>query len=145
MAEGCIEDISCLKSDTAVPVDCISAYLEAAGLAVEKILPGARPLPFGHLGDGNIHYNVRRPEQMDHDTFLTSWPELTAAIETEAMRLGGTISAEHGLGRLKSRRYGAVADAVELDLMRKLKTCLDPDDLMNPGIYPGSGCEIGTR
>ncbi len=139
VAEGCIEDISCLKSDTAVPVDCISAYLEAAGLAVEKILPGARPLPFGHLGDGNIHYNVRRPPQMDHEMFRTSWPELTAAIEAEAIKLGGTISAEHGLGRLKSGRYGTVADAVELDLMYRLKNCLDPGGLMNPGIYSESG------
>ena len=139
VAEGCVEDISCLKSDTAVPVDCISAYLEATERAVKRILPAARPLPFGHIGDGNIHYNVRRPLQMEHETFRNSWPELTAAIEAEAIKLGGTISAEHGLGRLKNARYGAVTDDTELELMHRLKTCIDPENLMNPGIYPVSG------
>lgn len=138
MAAGCIEDVSCLKSDTAVPVDCISNYLEATGVAIENILPGAVPLPFGHLGDGNIHYNVRRPSKMDHETFRSRWPDLTAAIEVEALKSGGTISAEHGLGRLKARRYEKAADVVELGLIQRLKACLDPADLMNPGIYSGS-------
>jgi FAD/FMN-containing dehydrogenase len=90
-------------------------------------------VPFGHLGDGNIHFNVQRPEDMSADTFKNHWPDLIDAIVKVSLSLDGTISAEHGIGRTKQRIFSKTSAEVELKLMRALKAAIDPDELMNPG------------
>lgn len=132
-----IEDKSCLKSDAAVPVSQVPAFLRNAGRAVLAHLPGTRLTPFGHLGDGNVHFNLVRPVGMAPDAFRARWHDLTMVIATEALNLGGTISAEHGIGRLKRAEFLKVSDSVSLELMRKIKQSFDPAARMNPGIVLG--------
>ncbi|MGO4852859.1 FAD-binding oxidoreductase [Phaeovulum sp. W22_SRMD_FR3] len=133
IAGALIEDKSCLKSDTAVPVSQVPAYMENTARAVSGFLPGIRPVPFGHLGDGNVHFNLLRPEDMAPDIFRGHWHALTVILAQEAMKLGGTLSAEHGIGRLKRAEFEALADPVALDLMRRLRRAMDPAGRMNPG------------
>lgn len=129
-----IEDRSSLKSDTAVPVSAVPAFIANTDAALIAAMPGAKGAAFGHLGDGNIHYNVVRPADMDPDIFRSHWKTLSKVIETEALKLNGTICAEHGVGRLKRESFKSVADAVELDVMDELKTAIDPNRAMNPGV-----------
>jgi len=128
-----IEEKDSLKTDTAVAVDQVPAFIEQAAEAVQSALPGAVCVPFGHAGDGNVHFNVCRPATMTDEGFRALWPKLSHMIEKTALGLGGTISAEHGLGRLKRADFSAFADPVERELMQQLKTLLDPDGRMNPG------------
>lgn len=129
-----LEDKSGLKSDTAVPVSRVPAFIENAGRAVTARLPEAVIAPFGHLGDGNVHFNVMRPSGMAPDTFRALWHDLEGIIADETLALGGTISAEHGIGRLKRHSLQAHIDPVQMDLMRRVKNTLDPDWKMNPDV-----------
>ena len=122
-----------IKHDISVPLGSVPALIEQAGAAVEKLIPGARPVPFGHLGDGNIHYNVNQPEDADKAGFLARWDEVNAVVFAIVARYGGSISAEHGIGVLKRELLPGVKDPVELELMRSLKRALDPDGILNPG------------
>jgi len=122
-----------IKHDISVPVGSVPALIEQAGAAVEKLVPGARPVPFGHLGDGNIHYNVSQPVGADERAFLDRWEEVNAVVHAIVAKLGGSISAEHGIGVLKRELLPGVKDPVELELMRSLKRALDPDGILNPG------------
>ena len=90
-----------IKHDVAVPVARVPEFIARANQLVELMIPGARPVPFGHLGDGNIHYNVSQPPSMDRAVFLANWEALNAAVHEIVLDLGGSISAEHGIGRLK--------------------------------------------
>ncbi|MBZ0215115.1 MAG: hypothetical protein K8F25_01055, partial [Fimbriimonadaceae bacterium] len=122
---------------TAVPVSAVPDFIKKASDAVLDILPEADCVPFGHLGDGNIHFNVRKPAAMSDDVFRRLWPSLSQAIEKSALDLGGTISAEHGIGRLKQSDFSAFSSPAELQLMTRLKRMLDPAEVMNPGaIFP---------
>ncbi len=122
-----------IKHDISVPVAAVPAFIAEANAAVEKLIPGARPLPFGHLGDGNIHYNVVQPAGADKAAFLKRWDEVNAAVFEVVARHGGSISAEHGIGVLKRDLLPKVKDPVALDLMRALKRTLDPKGILNPG------------
>ena len=122
-----------IKHDVSVPVSKVPAFLAAADAAVERLMPGARFVSFGHLGDGNIHYNISQPLGMDKETFLASWNEVNDVVFDVVARFEGSISAEHGIGRLKAFRMPAIKSAVELDLMRQMKTTLDPLNILNPG------------
>jgi FAD/FMN-containing dehydrogenase len=133
IAGALIEEKSCLKSDTAVPVSQVPTYMENTARAVEAFLPGVRPVPFGHLGDGNVHFNLLRPLDMEPEVFRTHWHALTVILAKEAMKLGGTLSAEHGIGRLKRAEFEELVDPVSLDLMRRIRKMMDPDGRMNPG------------
>ena len=133
IAGALIEDRSCLKSDTAVPISQVPTYMENAARAVEAHLPGTRPTPFGHLGDGNVHFNLLRPLDMEPEAFCGHWHALTMILANEAMKLGGTLSAEHGIGRLKREEFEEMADPVAIDLMRRIRTMMDPSGRMNPG------------
>lgn len=138
LAVAQVEDPGNLKNDTSVPVGAIPDFIDRASAAVARLVPDVRPIPFGHIGDGNIHFNLSRPLAMPPDAFVAHWPALIQAIENIAVSLGGSISAEHGLGQLKRDTLGRYKSATELDLMRRLKRTLDPDDLMNPGkVLPG--------
>jgi FAD/FMN-containing dehydrogenase len=122
-----------IKHDISVPVGSVPTLIEQADAAVEKLVPGARPVPFGHLGDGNIHYNVSQPLGADRQKFLDRWKEVNAAVHAIVAKLGGSISAEHGIGVLKRELLPGVKDPVELELMRSLKRALDPNGILNPG------------
>jgi D-lactate dehydrogenase (cytochrome) len=97
------------------------------------LIPGARPLPFGHLGDGNIHYNVSQPIGADKADYLRRWDEMNAVVFAVVKKFGGSISAEHGVGVMKRDLLPSVKDPVALDLMRSIKHLLDPKGILNPG------------
>lgn len=129
-----VEDRSSLKSDTAVPVSNVPAFIANTDAALTARLPGVHNAAFGHLGDGNVHFNVVRPDHMDGPAFKAHHKALSKVIEAEALKLDGTISAEHGVGRLKRDSFLANAEPAEKDLMRRLKSAIDPDNAMNPGV-----------
>ena len=123
-----------IKHDIAVPVSQVPAFIEATDPIVQRIAPGARMVTFGHLGDGNLHYNVMAPEGGDPADFLRQYQaSVTAAVHDSVHAHRGTISAEHGLGQFKREASAHYKSPVELALMRAVKTALDPLGLMNPG------------
>ncbi len=122
-----------IKHDVSVPVAAVPQFIAEADAVVAALVPGARPVPFGHLGDGNIHYNVSQPVGADRAAFLARWGEVNSAVDKVVLKLGGSISAEHGIGRLKRESLVKVKDPVALDLMRGVKQMLDPKGIMNPG------------
>jgi FAD/FMN-containing dehydrogenase len=122
-----------VKHDVSVPIAAVPEFLEQADAAVEKLIPGVRPVPFGHAGDGNIHYNVSQPVGADKEAFLARWYEINAVVHGVAAKLGGSISAEHGIGVMKRDLLPGVKDPVALELMRTLKRTLDPNNVLNPG------------
>ncbi len=127
-----------IKHDVAVPIDAFAALVERGSAAVLDEVPGARPCIFGHLGDGNAHFNITQPEGMNPEAFLARWHDVNQRVHDVAHGLGGSISAEHGVGRLKIDEIRRYKSDVELDLMRTLKKALDPRGIMNPGkVIPG--------
>jgi D-lactate dehydrogenase (cytochrome) len=122
-----------IKHDISVPVAAVPAFLKDAQAAAVAVVAGARPFPFGHLGDGNIHYNVLQPIGADKDDYLKHWDEMNAAVFAVVKKYGGSISAEHGIGVLKRDILPSVKDPVALELMRSLKRLLDPNGILNPG------------
>jgi D-lactate dehydrogenase (cytochrome) len=122
-----------IKHDVSVPVAAVPEFIAQADAAVVKLIPGSRPVPFGHLGDGNIHYNVSQPTGADTADFLARWHEVNAVVFEIVRRMGGSISAEHGIGVLKRDELPGVKDKVAIELMRSLKAMLDPLGIMNPG------------
>ncbi|WP_315741666.1 FAD-binding oxidoreductase [Bradyrhizobium sp. SZCCHNR1075] len=122
-----------IKHDISVPVAAVPAFIAEANEAVVRLIPGARPVPFGHLGDGNIHYNVSQPVGADTNQYLARWHEVNAVVFEIVLRMGGSISAEHGIGVLKRDELPDVKDKTAIALMRSLKAMLDPLGIMNPG------------
>jgi D-lactate dehydrogenase (cytochrome) len=122
-----------IKHDVSVPVAAVPAFIAEANAAVTRLIPGSRPLPFGHLGDGNIHYNVNQPEGADKAAFVARWDDVNAVVFEVVAKYGGSISAEHGIGVMKRDLLAKVKDPVALDLMRTLKRTLDPKGILNPG------------
>lgn len=122
-----------IKHDVSVPVSQVPAFLAAADAAVTKLLPGARFVSFGHMGDGNIHYNVSQPVGMDKQRFLDMWNEMNDVVFEVVGRFNGSISAEHGIGRLKAHRMREIKSPVELEMMRGLKRLFDPNNILSPG------------
>jgi len=122
-----------IKHDISVPVAAVPAFIAEANAAVVKLIPGARPVPFGHLGDGNIHYNVSQPVGANAADFLARWHDVNAVVFAIVLRMGGSISAEHGIGVLKRDELPEVKDKVAIELMRSIKALLDPLGIMNPG------------
>jgi len=122
-----------IKHDISVPIARIPEFLQHAEDIVEGIAPGARPVPFGHFGDGNLHYNVSQPESADKAQFLAQWETMSDAIFELVSELGGSISAEHGIGQMKRDALRLHKSRVELDMMRAIKQALDPKGILNPG------------
>jgi FAD/FMN-containing dehydrogenase len=122
-----------IKHDVSVPVAAVPDFIAQASAAVAAMVPGCRPVPFGHLGDGNIHFNVSQPIGADKDAYLARWAEMNTLVHGIVGKFGGSISAEHGIGRLKRDLLPGVKDPVGLDLMRTLKRTLDPNGILNPG------------
>ena len=122
-----------IKEDISVPVAAVPAFIREANAAVAALIPDVRPLPFGHLGDGNIHYNVSQPIGADKEAFLKRWGEMNDVVFAVVKKYGGSISAEHGIGLLKRDLLPSVKDPVALELMRGIKRLLDPKGILNPG------------
>jgi FAD/FMN-containing dehydrogenase len=122
-----------IKHDVSVPVTAVPDFIVEASAAVEAMIPGCRPCPFGHLGDGNIHFNISQPVGADKAAFLARWDEVNAAVFAIVARHGGSISAEHGIGVMKRDLLPGVKDPVALSLMRGFKRMLDPNGILNPG------------
>jgi FAD/FMN-containing dehydrogenase len=122
-----------IKHDISVPVAAIPGFIEAAGLAVERVCPGARVVCFGHMGDGNLHYNVSQPVGWQKADFLALYPSMNEAVHALVREAQGSISAEHGIGTMKRDELERTAPAVGLDLMRRIKRAFDPAGIMNPG------------
>ncbi len=122
-----------IKHDVSVPVASVPAFIAEANAAVTKLIPGSRPLPFGHVGDGNIHYNVTQPDGADRQAFLKRWHEVNAVVFAIVKKYGGSISAEHGVGVMKRDILADYKDPVAIELMHGLKHLLDPNGILNPG------------
>ncbi len=122
-----------IKHDVSVPINKVSEFLRSAKVAVQQILPGARPYPFGHLGDGNIHYNISQPVGMGSDAFFRKQEAVHRAVYEIVQQLGGSFSAEHGIGITKLTEMKRYKDTVELTLYRQIKQAIDPQNLFNRG------------
>ena len=122
-----------IKHDISVPIKDIPEFIKLANELVEKTVPGARPVPFGHFGDGNIHYNISQPEAMEKEQFLRKWEDVSEAVHALVMEFNGSISAEHGIGVMKRDLMARTKSAEELAIMRAIKNALDPLGIMNPG------------
>jgi FAD/FMN-containing dehydrogenase len=133
MSEVQREEGGSIKHDVAVPVSAVPELIERASAAVAAVIPGVRPVPFGHIGDGNIHFNFSQPIGADKQAFLKRWDEVNAIVHGVVIELGGTISAEHGVGVMKRDLLKRVKSPIEIDMMRRLKRAFDPNGILNPG------------
>ncbi len=121
-----------IKHDVSVPVAQIPQFMAEAEKAVVAAMPGARICAFGHMGDGNIHYNISQPVGADKAEFIGRWREINEIVHGLVLRHGGSISAEHGIGQLKRDELASIRPDIEIDLMRRIKTAFDPAGIMNP-------------
>ncbi len=122
-----------IKNDVAVPVSKVPEFIRRATTACESLIPGVRAVPFGHIGDGNIHFNLEQPVGADADWFLARDHVIMDAVNEVVRAMDGSFSAEHGIGRLKSYMMPAWRGGAELAVMRRIKDALDPLGIMNPG------------
>ncbi|MGE4527362.1 MAG: FAD-binding oxidoreductase [Rhodospirillaceae bacterium] len=130
-----------IKHDISVPVRAIPEFIRRATAAVLEFMPGSLPVPFGHAGDGNIHFNVTQPKGMPVEEFFTHWHPMSRIVYDIVDELNGSFSAEHGVGRFKIEYLQRYRSEVELDMMRRIKAALDPQNTMNPGALFGTPLE----
>ncbi len=133
-----------IKHDISLPVSRLPAFLARALPALRGALPGVRPCPFGHVGDGNLHFNLSLPEGGDGAAFLALGETSHRVVHDIVAEMGGSIAAEHGIGRLKPEALARYKSAEELDLMRAVKNALDPDNRLNPGAVVPPPAEQGV-
>ncbi|MEP6506187.1 MAG: FAD-linked oxidase C-terminal domain-containing protein, partial [Betaproteobacteria bacterium] len=133
LAQG-VEGLN-IKHDIGVPLSSLAGFVDAADAAVDAVAPGARHITFGHLGDGNLHYNLQAPAGAAADDFLAAFEApANACVHDVVASFGGSFSAEHGIGRLKRAELAARKPAAALAMMRAIKQALDPHGLLNPGV-----------
>jgi FAD/FMN-containing dehydrogenase len=133
MSEAQKHEGGSIKHDVSVPVSRVPEFLERALALVEAAMPGLRPCPFGHVGDGNIHFNLSQPVGMAKADFIKEWQRFNRIVHDVVSELDGSIAAEHGIGDLKRDELAHYADPVALELMHRLKAALDPRGTLNPG------------
>lgn len=133
MSEVQSKEGASIKHDVSVPVAAVPRLIAEGSAAAERVLPGIRPCPFGHLGDGNIHFNFSQPVGWERAQFMAREADINDAIYEVVRKLGGSVSAEHGIGQLKTGLLERVKDPVALELMRAIKKAIDPNGIMNPG------------
>ncbi|MDP4823724.1 MAG: FAD-binding oxidoreductase [Aestuariivirgaceae bacterium] len=122
-----------IKHDVSVPISSLSDFIAETLAELAQKFPGCRPLPFGHAGDGNLHFNISQPEGENSADFRAKTPEINALVHGFALKFGGSIAAEHGIGRMKRELLAEVKSPVEMEMMRGLKRMLDPANILNPG------------
>ncbi|GGJ28952.1 FAD-binding oxidoreductase [Neoroseomonas lacus] len=122
-----------VKNDVSVPVSKVPELIRRASAACVALIPGTRPVPFGHMGDGNIHMNLEQPVDMDPAAFLARSHDIMDTVNEVVRELDGSFSAEHGIGRLKTDMMESWRGGAELSTMQRIKSALDPAGLMNPG------------
>jgi FAD/FMN-containing dehydrogenase len=122
-----------IKHDVSVPVSRVPEFIRRGTALVEETIPGARVVAFGHVGDGNVHFNVSQPVGADREAFLAQWERLNRVVHDLVYEMNGSFSAEHGVGRMKRDDLARYRPAVELDLMRRIKAAIDPQNILNPG------------
>ena len=122
-----------IKHDVSVPISRVAEFVVRATAAVTERLPGIRPIAFGHVGDGNIHFNLTQPDGAETSAYLARWQEFNDLVHGIVRELNGSISAEHGVGRLKRDEITHYKSPVQIELMHTIKRALDPDNIMNPG------------
>ena len=122
-----------VKNDVSVPVSMVPAFIRLATEACERLIPGIRAVPFGHLGDGNIHFNLQQPEGGDPVAFLARDQQIMDTVNDVVREFDGSFSAEHGVGQLKPHMMPDWRGGAELEVMRRIKAALDPAGIMNPG------------
>jgi FAD/FMN-containing dehydrogenase len=122
-----------IKHDISVPISRIADFVETTDALLARAWPGVQVVCFGHLGDGNLHYNIAPPAGTPHEAFLAYQGDVNRIVHDSVASYGGSISAEHGIGALKRDELPRYKAQVELDLMRAIKAALDPLGIMNPG------------
>lgn len=133
MAEATKNAGGAISHDISVPVSRIADYITATDAAVRRVEPGTRIVCFGHVGDGNLHYNLVRPDGWDRGDWKARRAEMNRIVHDSVIAHSGAISAEHGIGRLRLAENEHYKSDVEIDLMRTLKAALDPKGIINPG------------
>ena len=134
ITEAQVHDGKNIKHDVSLPISNIAEFIDAADTALAAQYPGVRPVNFGHLGDGNLHYNIARPlDGYTEASWLAQWQSVNHIVHSLVAHFSGSISAEHGIGQLKRDEIKDYKSAVALDLMRKIKASIDPRGIMNPG------------
>jgi D-lactate dehydrogenase (cytochrome) len=133
MSEVQSKEGASIKHDVSVPIGAVPQLIAEGSAAVERAIPGVRPCPFGHMGDGNIHFNFSQPAGADPKAFMAREADANAAVYAVVRKLGGSVSAEHGIGQLKSALLRQVKDPVALQMMQAIKAALDPNGILNPG------------
>jgi FAD/FMN-containing dehydrogenase len=122
-----------IKHDISLPISRIAEFIETTDAQLQQAFPDCQLVCFGHLGDGNLHYNVAPPDGAAHDDFLANQDAINRIVHDSVDAFSGSISAEHGIGALKRGDLARYKSAVELDMMRAIKAALDPLGIMNPG------------
>ncbi len=133
MSEVQSKEGASIKHDVSVPIAAVPQLIAEGSAAVERVIEGVRPCPFGHMGDGNIHFNFSQPVGADPKAFMAREKDANDAIYEIVLKLGGSVSAEHGIGQLKTGLLQRVKDPVALEMMRAIKHALDPNGILNPG------------
>ncbi|WP_281301275.1 MULTISPECIES: FAD-binding oxidoreductase [unclassified Iodidimonas] len=122
-----------IKHDISLPQARIPEFIDACSHRLAALVPGIRPCIFGHLGDGNLHFNLSQPKGADPQSFLDRWDEISTLVHQMTIKAGGSISAEHGIGQMKAGLLAAVKDRASLQAMAAIKAALDPKGILNPG------------
>jgi FAD/FMN-containing dehydrogenase len=133
MSEAQKREGASIKHDISLPLARIPEFLDVATAAVAKAVPGVRPVSFGHLGDGNIHFNFSAPKGGGGEAFLARWEEIARVVHDLVNQFGGSISAEHGVGVMKRDEIVRYKSESEIETMRALKRTMDPNNILNPG------------
>jgi len=134
MTESQVHEGRNIKHDVSIPISRMADFITAADAALVKVYPGVRPISFGHVGDGNLHYNIAHPlDKFTEESWMHEWEKVNLIVHDIVATFNGSISAEHGIGQLKREEIKRYKAPLELAVMRSIKAALDPQNIMNPG------------